>query len=51
MSELDASRRDALLSLISGEVQTFVTATNAESVTPELSRAARIVEIDGECRG
>lgn len=51
MSELDASRRDALLSLISGEVQTFVTATNAESVTPELSRLARIVEIGGECRG
>jgi DNA replication and repair protein RecF len=51
MSELDASRRDALLSLISGEVQTFVTATNAESVTSELSRSARIVTIGDEQHG
>ena len=51
MSELDASRRDALLSLISGEVQTFVTATNAESVSSALAAAANIVEIGGECRG
>ena len=51
MSELDASRRDALLSLISGEVQTFVTATNAESVTSELSRSARVVTIGDEQHG
>ena len=48
MSELDATRRDALLSLISGEVQTFVTATNAEKVSPALSSLARVVQIGGE---
>ena len=48
MSELDEMRRDALLSLISGEVQTFVTATNAEKVSPALSTLARVVEIGGE---
>ena len=48
MSELDETRRDALLSLISGEVQTFVTATNAERVSPVLSSLAHVVEIGGE---
>lgn len=48
MSELDEMRRDALLSLISGEVQTFVTATNAERVSPTLSSLAHVVEIGGE---
>jgi len=48
MSELDTTRRDALLSLISGEVQTFVTATNAEKVSPALSSLARVVQIGGE---
>ena len=51
MSELDSARRDALLALISGSVQTFVTATNAEAVSEELASAARIVEIGGECHG
>lgn len=48
MSELDEMRRNALLSLISGEVQTFVTATNAERVSPVLSSLAHVVEIGGE---
>ena len=48
MSELDATRRDALLSLISGEVQTLVTATNAEKGSPALSSLARVVQIGGE---
>ena len=48
MSELDATRRNALLSLNSGEVQTFVTATNAEKVSPALSSLARVVQIGGE---
>ena len=48
MSELDATRRDALFSLISGEVQTFVTATNAEKVSTALSSLARVVQIGGE---
>lgn len=51
MSELDASRRDALFSLITGSTQTFVTATNAESVSSELLRGARIVEIGGASCG
>ena len=51
MSELDASRRDALFSLITGSTQTFVTATNAESVSSELLRGARIVEIGGASYG
>ena len=51
MSELDSARRDALLSLISGNVQTFVTATNAEAVSPELAATARIVRIGGEPYG
>ena len=48
MSELDAARRNALLSLISGNVQTFVTATNAETVSEELASLARVVAIGGE---
>lgn len=48
MSELDAARRSALLSLIAGDVQTFVTATNAESVSAELARDAQVVRIGGE---
>lgn len=51
MSELDASRRDALFSLITGSTQTFVTATNAESVSSELLCGARIVEIGGASCG
>ena len=47
MSELDGSRREALLSLISGEVQTFITATNAEALRDLSSLGGRIVRMEG----
>lgn len=45
MSELDESRRAGLYALMSGDVQTFVTATNAESLAPELMADARLVDL------
>ncbi len=45
MSELDGSRREALLSLMSGDVQTFITATNAEALGDLSSLDGRIVRI------
>ncbi len=47
MSELDGSRREALLSLISGDIQTFITATNAESLGDLTPLGGRIVRIGG----
>ena len=47
MSELDGSRREALLSLISGEIQTFITATNAEALGDLSSLGGRIVRMEG----
>ena len=51
MSELDGARREALFSLVSGEVQTFITATNAEALDHALVQDARIVEIGKESHG
>lgn len=51
MSELDGSRRAALLSLISGDIQTFVTATNAESFSESILKGAQLVNIGGEEHG
>lgn len=48
MSELDSSRRRALLSLINGSVQTFITSTNRDYFTPELLESARIVTLEGD---
>lgn len=45
MSELDGSRREALLSLMSGETQTFITATNAEALGGLSPLGGRIVRI------
>ncbi len=45
MSELDGARREALFSLISGEVQTFITATNAEVLDRAEYLGAQIVQI------
>lgn len=46
MSELDSSRRLALLSLLSEGLQTFITATNAEIVGQALLEQARIVMLE-----
>ena len=45
MSELDASRRDTLVHLASGDVQTFITATDLEGFNPAITDRARIVEL------
>ena len=45
MSELDSNRRDALFSLLSEGIQTFVTATNAEMLENTLLKQARIVTL------
>ncbi|MEF9875662.1 MAG: DNA replication and repair protein RecF [Gordonibacter sp.] len=45
MSELDASRRNALVSFIEGDIQTFITTTNLTYFDDELLSRARIVEL------
>ena len=45
MSELDSNRRDALFSLLSEGIQTFITATNAEMLENDLLKQARIVTL------
>lgn len=45
MSELDSDRRAALLSLLSEGIQTFITATNAESFDEKLLQKARLIEL------
>lgn len=45
MSELDSNRRDALFSLLSEGIQTFITATNAEMLENTLLKQARIVTL------
>lgn len=46
MSELDIHRREQLMSLLSGDIQTFVTATNKEYFSPSFLQSAQIVEIE-----
>lgn len=48
MSELDIARREQLMSLLSGSIQTFITATNKEYFTPSFLRTAQVVEIGGK---
>ena len=45
MSELDASRREALISLVEGDIQTFVTTTNLDYFTDDLLSRASVVEL------
>lgn len=45
MSELDASRRRALVAFISGDIQTFITTTNLAYFDEDLLATARIVEL------
>ena len=46
MSELDEVRRAALLDLVSGGVQTFVTATSMDYFAPRVEEAARVVRLE-----
>lgn len=48
MSELDADRRGALVSYISGDIQTFITTTNLSYFDGSLLDDARIVELSSE---
>lgn len=47
MSELDDERRRALLELVSGEVQTFMTATNAERFDLSALPDVQVVRLEG----
>lgn len=51
MSELDSSRRGALLSLIKGSVQTFITSTNRDYFSEEFLQTARVITLEGDCNG
>lgn len=51
MSELDDVRRRALVSFISGGIQTFVTSTNLEYFDKDLLNSARIVKLGEKCKG
>lgn len=46
MSELDASRREAVVRFIADEIQTVITTTNLGYFTDELLRRAHVVRID-----
>lgn len=45
MSELDASRRNALISFIEGDIQTFITTTNLAYFDKSLLERGRIIEL------
>lgn len=45
MSELDASRRDSLISFIEGDIQTFITTTNLDYFDKKLINRADIVSL------
>lgn len=51
MSELDADRRNALVSFIEGDIQTFITTTNLSYFDEGLLARARVVRLplEGEC--
>lgn len=51
MSELDKQRRSALMSLVSSDVQTFITATNSEYFDEAFLHSAKVVTIGGETDG
>lgn len=46
MSELDVFRREQLMSLLSGTIQTFITATNKEYFSPSFLQSVQVVEIE-----
>lgn len=48
MSELDSSRRGALLSLIEGSVQTFITSTNRDYFSENFLHSARVITLEGD---
>ena len=45
MSELDGSRRESLVELVEGDMQTFITTTNLSYFTDELLSRASVVEL------
>ena len=45
MSELDASRRDTLVSFVSEDIQTLITATDLDGFNPALLERARVVAL------
>lgn len=51
MSELDASRRNALVSFVLDDIQTFITTTTLEYFDGSLLDAARIVELPLSAQG
>lgn len=48
MSELDESRRDAIVRFIQGEIQTVITTTNLGYFSQEMLDCAKVVRIGGE---
>lgn len=51
MSELDTARRNALVSFIEGDIQTFITTTNLVYFDKELLARARVVELPIKSEG
>ena len=47
MSELDATRREAIMRFVGGGIQTVVTTTNLGYFSPELLDSAEVVAFDG----
>lgn len=45
MSELDTARRNALMSFIEGDIQTFITTTHLDYFSPELLKRAQIIDL------
>ena len=45
MSELDESRREALIKVINGQIQTFITATDLNCFSGPLLKSAQIIEL------
>ncbi|MEG0380140.1 MAG: DNA replication/repair protein RecF [Kurthia sp.] len=48
MSELDESRRDALMGFITGDIQTFITTTNLHYFSENILNRARIVRLESD---
>lgn len=51
MSELDASRRHALVDLLLQDIQTFITTTDASFFEPSILARAQVIELDGKRKG
>lgn len=50
MSELDAGRREAVVSFIEGQIQTVITTANLGYFSPRLLEPAKVVRVGGERR-